>query len=162
MRIRPERALLLLTPLLFAPALFGQAAKESAGKSPPDVPAITSRSYVGGSAHLTTTGAFQVDAEVPINDKASYSDGEKTWLQFGASGSKAPNVLITYGDGDMGIIFANGSWTATAEGVHCTGRADVTAKSIIGQYRCKGVTGYDKSTGKMSDVAVTVTFTAKS
>jgi hypothetical protein len=162
MKARLDRALLFLAPLLFAPALVGQSAKASAEKSPPDVPAITQRSYVGGSAHLTTTGAFQVDAEVPINAKASYSDGEKTWLQFGASGAKEPNVLITYGDGDIGIIFASGTFTATAEAVHCTGRADVTAASITGQYRCKGVTAYDKSSGKMNPVAVTVTFTAKS
>ena len=149
---------LLLSLLLSSPAL-AQAGK---AKSPPDYPTISARSYTGGSITVKTTGAFLLDKEIPINDKASYSDGEKTWLQYGASGSKEGDVLITYGDQEIGIIFGSGSSTATAESQHCTGYAEVTAKSITGSYSCKGVTAYDRSTGKMSPVAVTVTFSAKS
>jgi hypothetical protein len=156
------RGLAVLSPLLLGAELAAQDRKPTGDKSPPAVPAISARSYTGGSVKVTTTGAIQLDQVIPINDKASFSDGEKTWLQYGASGSKEGDVLITYGDGDIGIIFGKGSSTATAEGQHCTGQADVTAKSIDGRYSCKGVTAYDRSTGKMSPVAITVTFTAKS
>jgi hypothetical protein len=160
MHIRLEA--LVVLPLVLAPELVAQDRKQSADKSPPNIPTISARSYTGGSIRVTTTGAFQLDRDIPINHQASYSDGEKTWLQFGASGSKEGDVLITYGDGEIGIIFGKGSSTATAERQHCTGQADVTANSIDGHYSCKGVTAYDRSTGKMSPVAVIVTFTAKS
>jgi hypothetical protein len=141
----------------------GSEAVAQAGKpkSPPAVPTVSQRMFSAGTAKLVVTGAFQVSADVPINAKASFSDGEKTWIQFGASGAKEPNVLVTYGDGDTGIIVGSGSWTATAEGQHCSGQADVTATSVAGKYTCKGVTAFDKKSMKMSPIEITLTFTSK-
>ena len=56
-------------------------------------PTITSRYFAGGSAKVTVSGSVAIDQEVAINTNASFGDGEMTWLQFGASGSEAPNAL---------------------------------------------------------------------
>ena len=130
-------------------------------------PTISARQYTGGSAKLTVRGAVQFDQEVAINTQASISDGEMTWLQFGASGSETPNVLITYGNGEVGVSVGKGKFTVTAgnppgEAAQCPGKAEVTATSITGHYTCKGATSYDAGTGKMSKVDVEVQFTAKS
>ena len=131
-------------------------------------PAISTRQFVGGSVKMTVTGSIQIDQEVPINTKASYGDGEMTWLQFGASGSDAPNALITYGEtGETGINVGKGKLTATGgimpgERSECTGTVQVTATLVSGQYSCVGVTSYDPRTGGMGKVNIKVEFTAKS
>ena len=58
-----------------------------------DVPTISTRSFVGGTAHVAVSGQFEIDADVAINTGASYADGGYTWLQFGDSGSEAPERL---------------------------------------------------------------------
>ena len=67
-------------------------------------------------------GTFTMDAEIPINAQASYSDGTMTWFQFGASGAAEPNSLITYGDNqEIGIQAGQGK--VGVQGRHHAGRA---------------------------------------
>ena len=133
-----------------------------------DFPKISQRQFVAGSALVKVTGAFNISEDVPINTKASFGDGESTWLQFGASGSANPNALITYGETkEIGITIGKGKLVATGgimpgEKSECSGKAEVTAKLVSGKYTCHGVTSYDPATGKMSKVDIEVTFTAKS
>jgi len=157
------RLLYLLLPLLAGSELVAQAAKANA---PLQVPKISGRSFVGGSARVTVTGSFQIDADVAINAKASFGDGAMTWIQFGVSGAAEPNALITYGDQGIGIIVGLGKNTATAEpsaeDAACSGGVDVTGSSISGQYTCRGVGSYNPATGKMGKVNITIRFTATS
>ena len=133
------RLLCLLLPLLLGSELVAQAPK---AKGPLQVPKISGRSFVSGSARVTVTGSFQIDADVAINATASFGDGEMTWIQFGVSGAEEPNALITYGDQGIGIIVGLGKNTATAEplaeGAACTGEVNVTTSSVSGQYTCRG------------------------
>jgi len=130
-------------------------------------PAISSRQFTGGSIKLTVTGSARIDQEIPINTQASYGDGEMTWLQFGASGSEAPNALITYGEtGETGIIIGRGKFSATGgiipgEESECSGTVHVTATLVSGQYNCVGVTSNDPPRG-IGKVNIEVRFTAKS
>jgi hypothetical protein len=152
MRCAAAAALLLAT----APALRGQ-----------DFPKISERQYVDGSAKVVVTGAFSISEDVKINTKASFSDGESTWLQFGNSGSAKPNALITYSDiKEIGISIGKGKLSATGgimpgEKSECSGKAQVKPKLVSGKYTCHGVTSYNPATGKMSKVDIEVTFTAK-
>lgn len=139
-----------------------QAGAEPRGKTPPDVPKISARSYTGGSAKVTVTGAFQIDADVPINTQASVSDGEMTWLQFGVSGSPEPDALITVSEQEVGVSAGRGKQIVTAADADCSGQAEVTPKSITGHYSCKGITSYDAATGKMGTVNIEIRFTATS
>ncbi len=149
----------LLSSLAAGLALIGPPANAQAqGK----VPAISKRMYVSGSAIMTVTGGFQVDQEVAINNKASYSDGEMTWLQFGDSGSEAPNATITFDGVDYGIIVGRGKRIVTAEPEHCKGKTEVTATSVTGDYNCVGVVSYDAASGKMAKVDIKIRFSAKS
>jgi hypothetical protein len=153
----------MLMPLLLGSELVAQAAKAHA---PLRVPKISGRSFAGGSAKVTVTGSFQIDADVAINTKASFGDSEMTWIQFGASGAAEPNALITYGDQGIGIIVGQGKNTATAEPASedaaCTGEVKVTASSVAGEYSCTGVVSYNPGTGKMGKINLTIRFTATS
>ena len=130
-------------------------------------PAISERQFTGGSAKVTVTGSANIDEDIAINTKASYGDGEMTWLQFGASGSEAPNALITYGEtGEIGITVGKGKLIATGgimpgEESECSGKVKVTATLISGEYVCAGVTSFDPATG-LGKVDIKVRFTAKS
>jgi hypothetical protein len=126
-RRRPSlpRIVLALSLTVFASTADAQAATS--------VPVITARSFTGGSAKVKVTGAFQVDGDVAINTKASFGDGEKTWIQFGASGSAEPNALMTYGDGEIGITVGKAKNIVTAEAGQCKGKTEVTATSVSGQ-----------------------------
>jgi hypothetical protein len=92
-----------------------------AGGQSDKIPTISARQYVGGSAKVTVTGTVKIDQDVAINTQASISDGEMTWLQFGVSGSEAPNALITYQPGEVGITVGKGKFIATAGNI--TGRS---------------------------------------
>jgi hypothetical protein len=157
------RLLYLLLPLLVGSELVAQVPK---GNQPLPVPKCSGRYFVGGSAKVTVTGSFQIDADVAINAKASFGDGEMTWIQFGVSGAADPNALITYGEQGIGIIVGLGKHTATAEpsaeNAACTGEVKVTASSVAGQYSCTGVASYNPATGKMGKVNITIRFTATS
>lgn len=122
---------------------------------------ISARQYTDGSAKLTVTGSFRIDEDVKLNKMASYSDGEYTWLQFGASGSDSANVLVTIGEGGIGIGPGLGKNGATAEGDNCKGKIEVTAALVSGAYTCTGVTSYNSATRKMGTIDLTIRFTAE-
>jgi hypothetical protein len=130
-------------------------------------PAISQRQFSGGSAKVTVTGSFTVDQEIPINTQASISDGESTWLQFGASGAAEPNILITYGEtGETGIIAGKGKSSATGvitpgEKSDCAGTVKVTPTLVSAEYTCRGITSYEPGKG-MGTVDIKVAFTATS
>lgn len=126
-----------------------------------EVPTISTRSFKTGSAKIAVTGGFQMTEDMEINAKASYGDGEQTWIQFGVSGAAEPNVLVGYGDGEMGIM-GQGKKIATAEAQHCKGEVEVTEPSVSGHYQCTGVTSYDGATHKMAEIAIEIRFTANS
>ena len=138
----------------------------SARAQTPDsvVPVISARQYTSGSVTVVMKGSLQLNQQVAINTAASISDGEMTWLQFGASGSALPNVLVTYGDGigdGVGITAGQGKVSATAGSELCDGEVTVTATSITGHYTCPGVTSYDSGAFKMGKVDIEITFTAQ-
>lgn len=143
--------------LAFAVLAFAMTVSSASAQ----VPAISARQYTGGSVTMVVTGSIQINDTVAINVPASFSDGEMTWLQYGASGSPTPNLLITFTNGEYGIGVGLGKKIATAEPQHCTGTTQVTATSITGNYDCKGVTSYDGGTGNMGRVNIQVRFTAK-
>jgi hypothetical protein len=124
------------------------------------VPIISKRYYVDGSARVTVTGAFQVDEAIPINTQASFSDGEMTWLQYGASGSEEPNALVTVSPDEVGFNVGRGRPTATAGADICTGSTTVTGNSVTGHYSCQNVTSYDPRNGEMGTVNIEIEFSA--
>jgi hypothetical protein len=131
------------------------------------IPTISARQFVGGSAKVIVTGSVQIDQEVAINTQVSLADGEMTWLQFGASGSPAPNALITYQPGEVGISVGRGKTLATAGNVagedpQCSGTVEVTETSVSGHYTCLGVVSHDAATSRMGKVDIEVRFTSKS
>lgn len=137
------------------------------GAQVPDsvVPVISARTYKGGSATVVVKGSFQVDQAIPINTAASVSDGEMTWLQFGASGSATPNALITYGEGigdGVGVNVGVGRRTVTVGSDICDGAVTITATTMTGHYVCAGATSYDSSTGRMGKVDIDIRFTVQS
>ena len=151
--------------VLFVGFLAGIAAPLAAQDGRP--PAISQRQFSGGSAKVTVTGTFTIDQEIPINTQASISDGESTWLQFGASGAAEPNILITYGEtGETGVIVGKGKESATG-GITpggeatCAGTVKVTPTLVSGEYTCRGLTSYQPGKG-MGKVDLKVAFSAKS
>jgi hypothetical protein len=145
-----------------ATGLFLALGPSPAGAQAGVPPAISQRQFTGGSVKVSVTGSVKIDQEIAINTKASYADGEMTWLQFGESGSEAPEALITYGEtGETGISVGKGKFVATGgiipgEKSECSGRTLVS-----GDYTCAGVTSHDPATG-MGKVDIKVRFTAKS
>jgi hypothetical protein len=143
---------------MLAVAFFGAAAVHADG----EIPVIGARTYIAGSAAVTVTGAFEIRADIAINTKASFSDGDMTWLQYGDSGSPEPNMLLTVSPYEVGFGVAKGKAIATAGAEDCTGDIVVTGVSIIGKYSCKGVTSYDPSSGQMGKVDIDIELTALS
>jgi hypothetical protein len=127
-----------------------------------DVPTISTRFFAGGSAQVAVSGMFEIDADVAINTGASYADGGYTWLQYGDSGSKAPNALITVGEGEIGVTVGLGTYTAIVTSADCPGELDVTGTKISGHFKCTGVAGYNSGDQAMGTVDLEVTFTADS
>jgi hypothetical protein len=129
-------------------------------------PTISGRTFTSGSVTVVATGSHSIREEIPINAQASFGDGEMTWIQFGVSGSDKFDVLITYADQEIGITVSRRKVIATGgimrgEESECSGKAEVSATLISGEYRCKGVTSHDPATGNLGKVDMTVTFTAK-
>lgn len=143
---------------VFAPAVRAQS----------HYPPISARQFARGSVQVKVTGAFTMDEQITINTMASIGDGEMTWLQFGASNAAQPNATITFTDtNEIGIVVARGPLQATSgvggnEKPWCTGKVDVTARRISGQYTCTGVTSYDQGSKKMGKVTIEIRFTAES
>jgi hypothetical protein len=150
-----------------ATGLFLAVAPSPAGAQAGVPPAISERQFTSGSVKVTVTGSATIDQEIAINTKASYADGGMTWLQFGVSGSEAPEALITYGEtGETGITVGKGKFIATGgiipgEKSQCSGKVQVTGTLVSGDYSCAGVTSHDPATG-MGKVDIKVRFTAKS
>jgi hypothetical protein len=142
-------------PLVAALAVASMAAAEG-------VPTISPRGYVGGSAEVTVTGAFSINADIPINKQASMSDGEMTWLQFGVAGAAEPNMLLTVSSYEVGFGVARGKAIATAGAADCTGDLVVAPQQVHGKYSCKGVASYDPDTGQMGKVDIEIRFVALS
>lgn len=140
----------------------------SAGGQTSGFPTISARQYKGGSARVTVSGSATIDQEIPLNIPASISDGEVTWIQFGASGAETPNALITYGETkEIGISVGKGKLVVTGgimpgEKSQCSGKVEVTATAIAGEYTCVGLTSYDAASGAMGKVDLKVRFTATS
>jgi hypothetical protein len=116
---------------------------------------------------VSVKGATEIAAEVPLNTQASISDGGMTWLQYGASGSEAPNALITYSPYEIGVSAGKGKFIVTAgimpgEKPTCSGSSEVTENAVTGHYTCPGLTSYDAATGKMGTVDIDIRFSAKS
>ena len=151
----------LLPHFVLASSLAAQASP-GRGQTPTAPPRISARSYTAGSATVRITGGIRMEAEVPINTEASMSDGEMTWLQFGVSGSKDPNALITVSAEEIGVSAGQGRQIFTVDAADCSGKLEVTPVSITGEYTCKGVTSYDAGTGKMSTVEVVIGIAARS
>ena len=156
-----ERALVALLVCIGVPALDAQARPER-GRAATAPPRISARTFTGGSAKVTVTRGFRMDAEVPINTTASMADGEMTWLQFGASGSADPNALITVSLEEIGVTAGKGKQIFIAEAAECAGKLDVSAILVSGRYSCKGITAYDATARRMSTVDISITFTARS
>jgi len=142
-----------------------QSEAELLASRTPTTPVISARSYVSGSAIVKVTGSFQIDAEIPINTQASLSDGEMTWLQYGASGAETPNSLMTISPTEVGVSAALGKKTALAEAGACTGSMKVTEKLVSGSYKCVDATSHDPgqtSNFGMGKVTMEISFTAGS
>jgi hypothetical protein len=131
-------------------------------------PPISARQFVSGNIHIKVTGAFAMNETVALNTMASIGLADMTWLQYGVSGSAQPEALITFNDtNEIGILVAHNKLQATGgvggnEKPWCTGKVDVTAKGITGQFSCASVTSYDQGTKKMGKVKIEVRFTAES
>jgi hypothetical protein len=139
-------------------ALVAAAPAHTAG----GIPTISPRGYVGGTVKVIVSGAFDINADIPINRQASMSDGEMTWLQYGVSGAAEPNLLLTVSSNEVGFGVSRGKAMATAGAEDCTGDLVVGERQINGKYSCKGVTSYDPGTGQMGTVDIEIHFTALS
>jgi hypothetical protein len=135
-----------------------------ANASAPDVPVISARNYVSGSAKTKVTGTFSIDEDIAINTQASISDGSMTWLQYGASGAETPNILVTVNKdlNEIGINVGKGKPTSTVTAADCKGGMEVADKLVTGHYTCKGAASYDPRSGAMGQVDIEVSFTAGS
>jgi hypothetical protein len=144
-----------------AAALSSQGGGGSGGGGG-DIPTISARTFTGGSAQVSVSGMFSIDQDVAINAAASYGDGAFTWLQFGDSGAETPNALITFGEGEAGVIVGLGSYSATGTSAECTWETDVTDTTISGTFSCTGLTGYNPDDGSLGMVDLEINFTADS
>lgn len=143
--------------------LMRQAAIE-AGLPIPDeeIPVVSPRTYKVGHIQVNVSGFFSINASPALDTKASISDGEYTWIQYGASGEAAPNVTVTIGQGDMGISVAVGRYGATGTTIECEITTEVTPTKVSGHYSCPKVTGYNQADRSMGEVKIEVDYEATS
>lgn len=152
-----RRAALVLAGLVSAATIVAATATAAA---PAKIPTISPRTYASGTAHVIVTGTFAFTADIILNIPASISDGEDTWLQYGASGSDTPNALLTVHPTEIGLVVGQGKSSATAGNDECQGKLDVTLATVSGHYTCKNVTSYDPRSGKMGTVNIDISLTA--
>ena len=161
MRVHP-----FLAPAVVA-VLAMVVSASPAGSQTNEAPKISDRTFTGGSAAVTVSGAVTFTQDIPLNVPASIASG-MTWIQFGVSGAAEPNLLMTYSEtGEIGVSVGRGKFVATAgitpgEKPQCSGATEVTATMVSGHYTCPGITSYDAGTRKMGEVKIEVRFTAKS
>jgi hypothetical protein len=127
-----------------------------------EIPDISARTYKVGHIQVNVSGFFEIKASPALDTMASISDGEYTWIQYGASGEAAPNATVTIGQGDMGISLAVGRYVATGTSTECTITTDVTPTRVSGHYSCPRVTGYNQESRTMGDVKIEIEFEANS
>jgi len=127
-----------------------------------EIPVISARTYTAGHIQVNVSGHFDIDASPELNTQASISDGEYTWIQYGASGSEAPNATVTIGEGEIGIIVGVGRYTATGTSTACSMTTNVTATRVSGHFMCPKITGYSQADGSMGDVTIEIDFEASS
>ena len=127
-----------------------------------EIPVVSARTYSTGHVQLKVSGHFDIDASPALDTRASISDGEYTWIQYGASGSEAPNATVTIGNGDMGVSVASGRYVATATSTECSMTTSVTATKVSGHFTCPKVTGYNQADRSMGDVQIEIAFEAGS
>lgn len=142
-----------------------QSEAELLASRAPTAPVISARGYTTGSARVKVTGSFQVDAEIPINTQASLSDGEMTWLQYGASGAETPSSLVTVSPSEVGLSAGLGKKTALAGANECKGSMSVTDKLVSGSYKCVDVASHDPNETRnfgVGKVDMEISFTAGS
>lgn len=156
MRRSPFRVIGVATGMVAV--LSASAADYPAGK----VPVISARNFVAGSAKLTVAGSFKVSADVALDKPASIADEGMTWLQYGVSGSEAPNVLVTVSTYEVGVGVGLGKKTATVGAAECKGKMTVTPKLITGQYKCPGVASHEPPSLKLGKVDIEIEFSAQS
>lgn len=144
-------------------ALIRQAAIEAGIPiSDVEVPVVSARTYTTGYMQLNVSGHFNIDARLELDTRASISDGGYTWIQYGTSGSDAPNATVTIGNGDIGISVAVGRNIATGTSTECTMTTTVTDTKVSGRFECAKVTGYNQIDRGMGDVTIDVDFEASS
>jgi hypothetical protein len=144
-------------------ALMRQAAIEAGiPTSDVEIPVISARTYTTGHIQVNVSGHFDIDASPELNTQASISDGEYTWIQYGDSGSEAPNATVTIGQGDIGISVGVGRYVATGTSTDCSMTTDVTATRVSGHFMCPKITGYNQADGSMGDVTIEIDFDASS
>jgi hypothetical protein len=127
-----------------------------------EVPVISARTYTSGYIRLNVSGHFDIDASPELDTRASISDGGYTWIQYGASGSEAPNATVTIGNGDIGISVAVGRNIATGTSTECSMTTTVTPTTVSGHFTCPKVTGYNQADRSMGNVAIEIEFEAQS
>jgi hypothetical protein len=144
-------------------ALIRQAAIEAGiPMSDVEVPVISDRTYTAGSIQVKVSGHFDIDASPALDTRASISSGGYTWIQYGTSGSEAPNATVTIGAGDMGISVAVGRYVATGTSTECSMTTTVTDTKVSGHFVCPKVTGYNQADRSMGDLTIEVDFEASS
>jgi len=127
-----------------------------------EIPVISARTYTTGHIQLSVSGHFDIEASPELDTQASISDGGYSWIQYGTSGSEAPNATVTIGNGDMGISVAVGRYIATGTSTECSMTTNVTATKVTGHFTCPKVTGYNQADRSMGDVAIEIDFEATS
>ena len=127
---------------------------------------ISPRTYTAGTVTAKVTGFFEVDGRQTLNEPATSTDEDQTWLQYGVSGSQELDVLFTNSQSmaEHGVTVGMGPWsvTTTSTSGECKTEVDVTPTLVTGRYSCPGSTGYNNQTRQMGKVDVEVEFSAGS
>jgi hypothetical protein len=146
------------------------AAQEEAQAAVPDGGSeplvISTRTYTSGSATVKVTGFFEANGSSQLNQPASLTDGDQTWITYGVSGAPELNVGFTNSTAmaEHGITIGIGPYTVTAVSTsgECRTNVDVTPALVSGRYDCTGSTAYNKDTRQMGQVDIEVEFSAGS
>jgi hypothetical protein len=137
------------------------------------IPAISDRTFTGGTAHVRVTGSFAIDKDLPLTlNGVSWvsADIGSTHLWFGTPPTTAnlhnesDNVEMTFDNAAGSVITpATGPWSALAGSDGCTTfSVQVTPTLVSGQISCKGVAAGDSVAGTTGSVDIEITFSATS
>ena len=126
------------------------------------VPAISARTYTGGSIHVKVSGFFEVDGSQELYKPASLTADNHTWLQYGNSDMPGVDVTVTSNESESGVSIGNGPYQVVGGTDDCKITFDVTPSLVSGHFSCADVTGRNQNSGQMGKVNVELTFHAKS